>query len=161
MAKKQQEMYDGRPVFVASSNEELAKAVANYDGKVEPPYVVKIPNRAKKIKEFAFDRDGTVGVVIISGSVSKIGAFAFKDCCCMTDVVIPDSVREIGESAFWGCSTSFQGCVNLTNIKVKDGNPKYDSREDCNAIIETATDTLVYGFEKSTIPNSVKIVGPI
>ena len=45
--------------------------------------------------------------------------------------------------------------ASLTTIVVDEGNPKYDSRDGCNAIIETATNTLVYGCKSSSIPSSV------
>ena len=37
--------------------------------------------------------------------------------------------------------------------------PVYDSRNDCNAIIETATNTLISGCKASTIPEDVTSVG--
>ena len=48
---------------------------------------------------------------------------------------------------------------NLTKITVEEGNPVYDSRDNCNAIIETATNTLVAGCQATQIPNTVKIIG--
>ncbi|MBQ4211151.1 MAG: leucine-rich repeat protein, partial [Prevotella sp.] len=38
-------------------------------------------------------------------------------------------------------------------------NKWYDSRNDCNALIETATNTLVLGSENTVIPEGVKIIG--
>lgn len=35
----------------------------------------------------------------------------------------------------------------------------YDSRENCNAIIETATNTLINGCKNTIIPNSVTTIG--
>ncbi|MBQ3753968.1 MAG: leucine-rich repeat protein [Prevotella sp.] len=49
--------------------------------------------------------------------------------------------------------------ASLTTIVVDEGNPKYDSRDGCNAIIETATNTLVYGCKSSSIPSSVTSIG--
>ena len=69
----------------------------------------------------------------------------------MTSIVIPDSVTEIESGAFWGCK-------NLTSIIVEEGNPKYDSRNNCNAIIETATNTLVCGCSTTIIPDSVTTI---
>ena len=53
----------------------------------------------------------------------------------------------------------FHGCSSLTSIKIETGNPTYDSRDNCNAIIETATNTLVVGCKNTTIPNSVTTIG--
>lgn len=52
--------------------------------------------------------------------------------------VIPEGTTTIGEDAFRGCSS-------LQSIVVAKGNSVYDSREGCNAIIETATNTLIVG----------------
>ena len=48
---------------------------------------------------------------------------------------------------------------NFTSISVAEGNPVYDSRENCNAIIETATNTLVLGCKNTNIPSTVTAIG--
>ena len=50
-------------------------------------------------------------------------------------------------------------CNGLTSIVVEQGNQVYDSRDNCNAIIETATNTLFEGFSVTVIPNSVTAIG--
>ena len=90
--------------------------------------------------------------VIIPNSVTSIGYGAFSGCSGLTSVSIPNSVTSIDMYAFWGCS-------GLTSIKVESGNTVYDSREDCNAIIKTATNTLLIGCNKTIIPNSVTSIG--
>ena len=70
----------------------------------------------------------------------------------ITNLVIPNSVTNINKSAF-------SGCTGLTSIEVDTGNTKYDSRNDCNAIIETATNTLIAGCRNTIIPNSVTSIG--
>jgi len=47
----------------------------------------------------------------------------------------------------------------LTSIIVENGNSFYDSRNNCNAIIETATNTLIVGCMNTIIPNSVTSIG--
>lgn len=49
----------------------------------------------------------------------------------------------------------YDGCTGLTSMIVDSDNPKYDSRENCNAIIETNTNSLVYGCKSTVIPNGV------
>ena len=85
-------------------------------------------------------------------TVTTIGGRAFAGCTGLTSVVIPNSVTTVDYSAFYGCSA-------LTNIIVDSGNTKYDSRENCNAIIETATNTLVLGCKNTNIPNTVTTIG--
>ncbi len=85
-------------------------------------------------------------------SVTSIRNDAFYDCSDLTSVTIPNSVTSIGYYAF-------QNCSGLTSIKVEIGNTTYDSRNDCNAIIETASNTLVAGCKNTVIPNSVTRIG--
>ena len=85
-------------------------------------------------------------------SVTKIGSSAFHDCSSLTSIIIPNSVTSIGGG-------TFQGCSSLTSIVVESGNTMYDSRENCNAIIETASNTLIAGCQSTTIPNSVTSIG--
>ena len=85
---------------------------------------------------------------VIPNSVTSIGDYAFSGCSGLTSVTIPNSVTSIGYAAFIGCS-------GLTAITVASGNPTYDSRNNCNAIIETATSTLIAGCQNTVIPNSV------
>ena len=42
---------------------------------------------------------------------------------------------------------------------VDSENPNYDSRNDCNAIIETATNELAFGCKNTVIPNTVTSIG--
>ena len=92
------------------------------------------------------------GVGIIPQGITKIEDEAFMYCSSLTSIVIPDSVTEIGRRAF-------SHCENLKSIVVEEGNPKYDSRNNCNAIIETATNTLVFGCSTTIIPDSVTTIG--
>ena len=85
-------------------------------------------------------------------SVTSIGYNAFFGCSGLTSVTIPNSVTSIGREAFWDCSS-------LTSVKVESGNAYYDSRNNCNAIIETGTNTLIAGCKNTVIPNSVTSIG--
>ena len=63
-------------------------------------------------------------------------------------VTIGRDVKEI-------CRDAFRGCSRISSISVDKKNTKYDSREGCNAIINTQTNTLVMGCNNTYIPNSV------
>lgn len=80
-----------------------------------------------------------------------IGSWAFADNPNIKSIVLPDSITEIGTDPFSGCSS-------IANISVNAGNPVYDSREDCNALIETATNTLLLGSNNTIIPNSITVI---
>ena len=47
----------------------------------------------------------------------------------------------------------------MESIIVEKGNPIYDSRNNCNAIIETATNTLIAGCANTAIPDGITSIG--
>lgn len=111
----------------------------------------------------------------ISNSVKYIGGCAFLECSSLTSVSIPNSVSSIGSEAFRGCSSLtsiiipktlsyiahgvLDHCPKLSSIVVESGNSYYDSRNNCNAIIETTSNTLIQGCHKTIIPNTVTGIG--
>ena len=103
-------------------------------------------------KKFVRCPENYKGHYTIQEGVTSIGEEAFYKCSGLTSITIPNSVTIIGEDAFRGCS-------GLTSIIVESGNTTYDSRNGCNAIIETATNTLVVGCQSTIIPNSVTSIG--
>ena len=84
--------------------------------------------------------------------VWEIKGNAFRNCVSLKSITIPASVSKIETSAF-------QGCTSLESIVVEEGNSKYDSRDNCNAVIETATKTLKVGLSSTIIPNTVTTIG--
>ncbi len=110
-----------------------------------------IPNSVTKIGNFAFGACVSLTSIVIPNSVTEIGHYAFYSCDSLTSIDIPNSVIEIGYGVF-------ESCLGLTSIVVGSGNPRYDSRNNCNAIIETAYNTLLYGCKNTTIPNSVTTI---
>ena len=88
----------------------------------------------------------------VTCSVTSIGSGAFSGCSGLTSITIPNSVTSIE-------SLTFFWCYYLTSIVVDPGNTKYDSRDNCNAIIETESNTLIAGCKNTIIPNSVTSIG--
>lgn len=88
----------------------------------------------------------------IEYSVTGILGRSFAECPDLTSVTIPKSVTSFGNSVF-------EKSGNLTSIVVDEENPVYDSRDNCNAVIETASNKLVFGCKGTTIPNSVTTIG--
>ena len=136
---------------------------------------IEIPNSVTAIGERAFEGCSSLTSIAVPNSVTTIGVDAFRDCSSLTGIAIPDSVTEIGSRAFGGCSSltsiaipdsvteigsgAFGGCSSLTSIEVSRDNPRYNSRSNSNAIIETSTNTLLFGCSKTIIPNSVTEIG--
>ena len=113
---------------------------------------VTIPNSVTTIGEQAFCECESLPNVTIPNSVTYIGDGAFAHCNSLTSVTIPSSVTHMGNVPFYYCS-------GLRSLDVESGNPVYDSRENCNAIIETATNTLIAGCINTIIPNTVTAIG--
>ena len=112
---------------------------------------VTIPNTVTTIDCWAFEGCKNLTSITIPNSVTTIGRGAFADCG-ITSITIPNSVTSIDEYAFGGCD-------GLVSITVASGNPTYDSRNNCNAIIEKKTNTLIAGCSTTTIPNTVTAIG--
>ena len=136
---------------------------------------ITIPNSVTSIGSCVFSDCSGLTSIEIPSSVTSISSFLFSDCSSLTSVNIPNSVTSINSYAFYGCSSltsvtipnsvtkivdgAFNSCFALESIVVASGNPIYDSRNNCNAIIETATNTLITGCKRTVIPNSVTTIG--
>lgn len=104
-----------------------------------------------------------------------VGDYAFSKCTSLTSINLPDNITSIGERAFYQCTglasvtignglkiigkQAFMNCDIIETIRVAQGNNVYDSRNNCNAIIKTATDELILGCKNTLIPNNVKAIG--
>ena len=110
---------------------------------------ITISNSVTTIGDSAFFDCSSLACITIPNSVTSIGNNAFNDCDVLTSITIPNSVTTIGYDAFYGCDA-------LTSITVSKDNPVYDSRDNCNAIIETATNTIILGCENTVVPDGVK-----
>ncbi len=108
-------------------------------------------------------------------TVTHVGNLAFWQCD-VTGVTLPNTITTIETQAFMECTLdsiyipasvtsiepgAFGGCNQLVSIQVDENNPVYDSRENCNAIIETATNTMVCATLGTVIPSSVTAIGEL
>lgn len=84
--------------------------------------------------------------------VTEIGEFTIIKS--MESLYIPESIAKIDGYAFNYIPNS-----PTTRIQVSENNKYFDSRDNCNAIIETKTDKLICASNNSVIPDSVKVIG--
>ena len=118
---------------------------------------VILPEGVTTIEGGAFAWSGLTSIKMPS-TLTTIENDAFADCSGLTSFTLPKSVTHYGDGLEGGLG-ALKECGNLTSIKVEDGNSKYDSRDNCNAIIETASNTLVSGCKNTVIHNTVTIIG--
>lgn len=113
---------------------------------------VTLPSSLTAINYNTFSGCSDLTGITIPGSVAYIGYYAFSDCAALTSVTLPASVTSISMRAFEGCSS-------LETLQVDGNNPVFDSRENCNAIIGTADNTLVLGCKNTVVPGTVTAIG--
>ena len=125
--------------------EEICKEAFKGCDKLEE---IVMPKKLKKIDSEAFQGCSSLTKLTLPDSVARIDGLAFCGCCGLTELTLPNSVKSIGDGAFTDCS-------GLEKITVESGNSRYDSRDNCNSIIDKKTNTLIAGCKNSVIPNSV------
>ena len=132
---------------------------------------IVIPEGVKDIGAHAFHGCTSLTDVIFPKKLVLIRKGTFEGCTSLENFVIPESVKEIEPYVFHGCTNlknivipknvtkigfhAFYGCPNLESIVVDADNKVYDSREGCNAIIETESNVLLTGGKATIIPESV------
>ena len=136
---------------------------------------ITIPNSVTTIGDGTFWNCSSLTTITIPNNVTTIGDGTFWNCSSLTTITIPNNVTTIGDDAFWNCSSlttitipnnvttigsnPFSGCSGLNSIIVESGNLKYDSRNDCNAIIESSNNSLISGCKSTDIPNNIMSIG--
>ena len=111
-----------------------------------------LPEGLLTIGENAFSECAVMEAINLPGTLTSIGDLAFDMCGSLSGITIPASVTHIGSEAF-------EECHSLISMLVEPTNNVYDSRENCNAIIETSTNTLISGCKNSFIPNTITAIG--
>ena len=112
---------------------------------------ITIPSNVSSIENHTFASCLSLSSVNISSSVTNIGSGAFSNCLSLTSIIIPHSVVSIGRKVFDCCDA-------LNSIIIEQNNSVYDSRNNCNAIIETASDNLLFGCKNTIIPDGIKTI---
>ena len=115
---------------------------------------ITIPSSVEKIGQEAFYHCKSLASLIIpqDSKLTTIDAYAFENCDSLVSVFIPSSVEKIEIMAFSGIS-------NLSSLVVDEKNKFYDSRNNCNAIIETISNKLISGCGTTVIPEGITSIG--
>ncbi len=138
---------------------------------------ITLPDSIATIKTGTFYSCGRLDSITIPAGVTSVENNAFAKCKGLTEISIPDNVVILEGNAFTECTelttatigkgvkyfnknligtgNPFRKCPNLVNITVSEDNPTYDSRDNCNAIIEKRNNRIMVGCKNSTIHESV------
>lgn len=133
---------------------------------------VTMPNGVLSIGNSVFWGCSALRDLNIPNSVLSIGSEAFYGCSSLYSLAIPNSVTTLGRRLFQYCTNLKQilipksvvkidgfgfaaGCYNLESFSVEEGNPIFDSRDNCNGLVLTAENALLWGNKNTIIPNSV------
>lgn len=121
----------------------------------------------------AFWNQASLSCLILTEGIKAVGEMAFHNgssTSSLKQVYLPESLETLGISAFYGMGLEsifipkncisigrlcFANCGQLETINVHEENPVYDSRDNCNAIIETKTNKLIAVSINTKIPDSV------
>ena len=136
---------------------------------------INIPDSVAYLGQRAFQECTSLTDVIIGSGIKEIFDCTFADCSELTNIIIGESVESIDSLVFYQChklnsisipsnvnfihEKAFTECSGMKSIVVDEGNPIYDSRSNCNAIIETKTNNLIKGCEATVIPDGVISIG--
>lgn len=93
-----------------------------------------------------------IGSYVVPNSILYITDRALDSKSSLTSITLGSGVTNIGKNVFNNCS-------NLSSIVVDSNNVTYDSRDNCNAIIKTASNTLIAGCKNTVIHISVTVIG--
>lgn len=136
-----------------------------------------IPAGVEVIGRAAFYQCTGLRSIVIPEGVTDIQSSAFSDCSSLKHVSLPSTLTYLepwGGRQFHGCtsldsiyipanvdtlnSNAFSCCTSLCSIVVDPKNKKFDSRDGCNAIIETSEDRLMVGCNSTVIPEGVWLI---
>ena len=132
---------------------------------------IKIPSGVTSIGGWAFASCTSLESIEFPSGLRYIGQTAFNNCKNLTSIELPEALAYLDYSAFSYCSKltsikipanvmhiaegAFENCESLSSITVDENNKTYDSRNDCNAIIETENNSLIQGCKNTKIPQGI------
>ena len=134
-----------------------------------------IPQDIETMGEFAFSHCRNLQRIVVPEGVSCIADGAFEYCSSLKEVVLPTTLEIIGGASFGYCTSLesitipkgvcnmkgdiFCGCISLQKISVDSANETFDSRNNCNAVIDTEQNKLVAGCKGTVVVDGIKSIG--
>ena len=108
-------------------------------------------------------------IIDIPDEVEYIGPGAFAGCEALTELKLPASLKVLNNRLFRGCPIraleipagvqEIEGSAllgtNIGKLTVNPANRVFDSRDNCNAIVRTANNTIVAAANGAFIPESI------
>ena len=126
----------------------------------QPISQVTLPKSLLEISNHAFEGCDKLIEITFNDSLKYIGDRAFYYCDSLKRIIIPASVHKIGDEAFnYGYKSGDDMRCSIEEISVDPNNKFYDSRNNCNALIESATNTIIQGSNNTVIPPTVTHIG--
>ena len=134
--------------------------IASYALQRQPISQVTLPKSLLEISNCAFEGCDNLIEITFNDSLKYIGDRAFYFCDSLKRIIIPASVHKIGDEAFnYGYKSVGDMRCHIEEISVDPNNKFYDSRNNCNALIESATNTIIQGSNNTVIPPTVTHIG--
>ena len=127
----------------------------NIDSVFRIPSAIEYEGKTYQVSRIAqrgFAGNADIKHLVIDEGIKQIHEEAFSSCINLQSIRIPASIVNIEELIF-------DNCYNLESIIVDPANEDYDSRDNCNAIIETGREMLIAACFQSRIPSGIATIG--
>ena len=136
---------------------------------------ITLPASITTIDGSAFKGCSNLRSITVAEGLTSIGFGAFSGCSKLESLALPSTLETICSEAFSGCTALlamtfpakvsnlgvhiFKDCTSLQTVAVAGDNITFDSRNNCNGIIRTANNELVYGNQHTLIPANIEVIG--
>lgn len=158
-------------VVLPTTTTKLSAAVFSYCRSLK---TIDLPETLMDIDNRVFNECSALEEINLPAKVQLIGEQAFNGCVLLEEIILPSNLKTIKLNAFGNCTSLKsltipasvssiailgRGLDSLESLVIEEGNKYYDSRENCNAVVQTKNNTIIYGLAISTIPTTVTSIG--
>ena len=113
---------------------------------------IRLPETLQYIDSAAFAELISLDSLDLPSGLRRISDAAFYHCPSLNYIDIPATVDSIGRNVFTFCRL-------LRRISVAEGNRRYDSRDNCNAVVISRPNCLYATCARTTFPKSLYRIG--